>query len=82
MAYVICEPCVGVKDRACVDVCPVSCIYEKQRDGFPDMLYINPEECICCSLCPSECPVNAIYDEDDVPEIWRHYVALNRAMFA
>lgn len=46
MAYVICEPCVGVKDRACVDVCPVNCIYEATKDGVQDMLLINPDECL------------------------------------
>jgi ferredoxin len=49
MAYVICEPCVGVKDRGCVDVCPVNCIHEgppRRADGFPDMLFINPSECL------------------------------------
>jgi len=46
MAYVICEPCVGVKDRACVEVCPIPCIYEGDKVGFPDMLFIHPDECI------------------------------------
>ena len=46
MAYVICEPCVGVKDRACVDVCPASCIHDGAKEGFPDMLFIEPDECI------------------------------------
>ena len=82
MAYVICEPCVGVKDRACVDVCPVNCIYEGQKEDFPDMLFINPEECICCNLCVPECPVEAIYDEEDVPDEWSRYTALNREYFA
>jgi len=82
MAHVICEPCVGVKDRACVEICPVSCIYEGAREGFPDMLFINPEECICCSICEPECPVNAIFPEEDVPEEWSSYPALNRNYFA
>lgn len=56
MAFVICEPCVGVKDRACVAVCPVDCIYEVEEGQTPDMLYINPDECIDCGLCKPECP--------------------------
>lgn len=78
MSYVICEPCVGVKDRACVKICPVQCIYEDAPPGFPDMLFINPEECICCALCVGECPVDAILDENDVPDEWKQYISLNR----
>lgn len=76
MIYVITEPCVGVKDASCVEVCPVNCIYEG-----PDQYYINPDECIGCSLCVTVCPVEAIYDEDDVPEQWKHYIEKNRAFF-
>ena len=78
MTYVICEPCVGVKDRSCVEACPVQCIYESDRDGFPDMLFIHPEECIECSNCVHECPVRAIYHVDDVPDEWKQYISLNR----
>jgi ferredoxin len=81
MAYVICEPCVGVKDRACVDVCPVSCIYELKRTELPDMLFIHPVECIDCGICVTECPVEAIYPEDDVPEQWHRYIEINREAF-
>jgi ferredoxin len=56
MTYVICEPCIGVKDRACVDECPVDCIYEG-----PDQLYIHPEECVDCDACLPACPVDAIF---------------------
>ncbi|MBT9259410.1 MAG: 4Fe-4S binding protein [Clostridiales bacterium] len=76
MIFVITEPCVGVKDASCVEVCPVNCIYEG-----PDQYYINPDECIGCSLCVTVCPVEAIYDEDDVPEQWKHYIEKNRAFF-
>ena len=55
MPYVIAEPCIGVKDRACVEVCPVDCIYEDDL-----MLYIHPDECIDCGVCEPECPVDAI----------------------
>ncbi|HEY8475293.1 MAG TPA: ferredoxin family protein [Chloroflexota bacterium] len=72
MAYVICEPCVGVKSADCVDVCPVSCIYEAE-----DMYYIHPEECIECGACEPVCPVSAIYHQDNVPEQWRSYIEKN-----
>jgi ferredoxin len=81
LAYVICEPCVGVKDKACVAACPVDCIHEGPREGFPDMLFIHPDECICCAACQPECPVDAIFHEDDVPDEWQHYPALNRQFF-
>jgi ferredoxin len=77
MTYVICEPCVGVKDRACVAVCPVDCIYEGD-----EMLYIHPEECIDCALCEPECPVGAIFAEADVPDPWRAYIEVNRDYFS
>jgi ferredoxin len=82
MAYVICEPCIGVKDRACMGNCPASCIYEGTREGFPDMLFIHPDECIDCHLCVPECPVDAIYPGDEVPPEWEHYTTLNRDYFA
>lgn len=58
MTYVIALPCVDVKDRACIDECPVDCIYEGQR-----MLYIHPDECVDCGACEPVCPVEAIYYE-------------------
>ena len=72
MTYVIVEPCIGVKDRACVDVCPVDCIYEGE-----DQLYIHPDECIDCGACEPECPVTAIFPNEDVPENWRDYIDRN-----
>ncbi|ODU02924.1 MAG: ferredoxin [Pseudonocardia sp. SCN 72-86] len=63
MAYVIGLPCVDVLDRACVDECPVDCIYEGGR-----ALYIHPDECVDCGACEPVCPVEAIYYEDDLPE--------------
>ncbi len=68
MAYVIAQPCVDVKDKACVDECPVDCIYEGVRS-----LYINPNECVDCGACEPVCPVEAIFYEDDVPEEWAWY---------
>ncbi|MBX3111047.1 MAG: 4Fe-4S binding protein [Fimbriimonadaceae bacterium] len=72
MPYVITEPCIGVKDRSCVAVCPVDCIYEDDL-----MLYINPDECIDCGLCEPECPVSAIFVEHDVPVQWADYIEKN-----
>jgi NAD-dependent dihydropyrimidine dehydrogenase PreA subunit len=76
MTYVIAEPCIGVKDRGCVDVCPVDCIYEAE-----DQLYIHPDECIDCGACVPECPVTAIFDEVEVPPNWASYTAKNRDVF-
>jgi NAD-dependent dihydropyrimidine dehydrogenase PreA subunit len=79
MAYIIAEPCIDVKDRACVDVCPVDCIYEPEATNLPEgerlnKLYIHPEECIDCGACEPECPVEAIFAEEDTPEQWKHYI--------
>ena len=71
MTYVIALPCVDVKDRACVEECPVDCIYEGDRT-----LYIHPDECVDCGACEPVCPVEAIYYEDDVPEEWSEYLSL------
>jgi len=62
MTYTICEPCIDIKDKGCVDECPVDCIYEGPR-----MLYIHPDECVDCGACEPVCPVTAIFYEDDVP---------------
>ena len=76
MPYVITEACVDVKDRACVDVCPVDCIYEGA-----DQLYIHPLECIDCGVCAPVCPVFAIFSEGDVPGEWEDAVDRNAAFF-
>ncbi|MAF10730.1 4Fe-4S binding protein [Candidatus Poribacteria bacterium] len=76
MAFIICEPCVEVKDSACVDVCPVDCIHEGT-----DQFYIEPDECIDCGVCEPECPVEAIFEEDAVPEQWTDYIKKNYAYF-
>jgi ferredoxin len=78
MAYVICEPCIGVKDGSCVEVCPVDCIHTTEED---DMYYINPDECIDCGACVDPCPVDAIYAEDEVPEEWKQYIEINANFF-
>ncbi|MBC8197396.1 MAG: ferredoxin family protein [Candidatus Marinimicrobia bacterium] len=90
MAYIIAEPCVGTCDTACVEVCPVDCINgphdkegageEAKVDGFdPEnlMLYIDPEECIDCGACEPECPVEAIFEEDALPEEWSKFIEIN-----
>ena len=76
MTYVIALPCVDLKDRACVDECPVDCIYEGER-----MLYIHPDECVDCGACEPVCPVEAIYYEDDVPAVWSDYYRANVEFF-
>ena len=76
MTYVIVEPCIGTKNASCVDVCPVSCIYEAE-----DMYYINPDECIECGACEPECPVTAIFPEEDVPANMKEYIQINRDVF-
>ena len=78
MTYTITEPCIGVKDASCVDVCPVDCIHTTAEDS---QYYINPEVCIDCAACESVCPVTAIFFEDDVPEHWKQYTPLNAEWF-
>lgn len=72
MAYVVTEACIKCKYTDCVEVCPVDCF----REG-PNFLAIDPGECIDCTLCVAECPVEAIYAEDDVPDNQRRFIALN-----
>lgn len=76
MTYVIAEPCIDVVDRACVDECPVDCIYEGER-----ALYIQPDECIDCGACEPVCPVQAIFYEDDLPDQWVKFQADNARFF-
>ncbi|GBD13402.1 Ferredoxin 7Fe [bacterium HR24] len=75
MAYVICEPCIDVMDKSCVEVCPVDCIH--YEEGVDRKLYIDPDECIDCGACEPVCPVTAIFAEDDVPEQWKEYIELD-----
>ena len=80
MAYVIAEPCIGTKDTACVDVCPVEAIHPYKTDpkfASTPQLYIDSESCICCAACVPVCPVSAIYAEEDLPEKWKHFVRIN-----
>jgi ferredoxin len=75
MAFVVTQPCFGCKYTDCVVVCPCECFREGEK-----MLYIDPEECIDCEACVSECPVEAIFHEDNVPAEWREFIALNAEM--
>ncbi len=72
MAYVVTEPCFGCKYTDCVAVCPMECFHEGEQ-----MLYIDPEQCTDCDACRTECPVDAIFYEEDVPPQWQSYIALN-----
>jgi NAD-dependent dihydropyrimidine dehydrogenase PreA subunit len=84
MAYVITNPCIGVKDAACVDVCPVDCIHPAPSEpGFneAEMLHINPDECIDCGACEPACPVSAIFEESAVPDEWKSYIKINADFF-
>ena len=80
MTYIIAEPCIDVKDKACVEVCPVDCIHPVDGEGVP-MLYIDPDECIDCGACEPECPVEAIFAEEDLPEEWNKDLEINAAYF-
>jgi NAD-dependent dihydropyrimidine dehydrogenase PreA subunit len=77
VTYTIAEPCIDVKDKACIEECPVDCIYEGAR-----MLYIHPDECVDCGACEPVCPQEAIYYEDDLPQQWNDYVRINADFFA
>jgi NAD-dependent dihydropyrimidine dehydrogenase PreA subunit len=80
MAYVIAEPCIDVKDTACVDACPVDCIHPRKNESAfagAAQLYIDPVECIDCGACVPVCPVSAIFALEDLPEKWKQYTQLN-----
>lgn len=90
MAYVVTKPCIGTKDRSCVEVCPVDCFYNIKKkkyndqfsiglspDGEEGMLMIHPDECINCGACETECPVEAIYEDSAVPEQYKSFVKFN-----
>jgi len=80
MAYIICEPCVGTKDTACVDVCPVDCIHPRKDEpefASVEMLYIHPDECIDCGACVPACPVEAIFSLDETPQKWASFIRKN-----
>jgi len=74
VTYVIGETCIDVKDKSCVEVCPVDCIIGTDEDR---MLFIDPQECIDCGACVDPCPVDAIYAEEDLPPEGREYTEIN-----
>jgi ferredoxin len=74
VTFIIADPCIDVKDLACLDVCPVDCIHEANR-----ILVIDPEECIDCAACEPECPVEAIFPEDALPRMWEPFIRINYA---
>lgn len=85
MAYVIAEPCVGIKDTACVDVCPCDCIHPtKDEVTFTgaSQLFIDPGECIDCAACVAVCPVSAIFALDDLPKKWSEFAVANANWYA
>ena len=75
MTYVITENCIKCKYTDCVEVCPVDCFHEG-----PNFLVINPDECIDCSLCVPECPIDAIISDEDINDENRHFLALNERL--
>ncbi len=80
MAYWITETCIDVKDTACVEVCPVDCIHPTDGEG-ESMLYIDPDECIDCGACEPECPVEAIFAEEDLPDDQERFAEVNTKYF-
>lgn len=85
MAHIIAEPCIGTKDTACVEVCPVNCIHPAKGENGNDsatQLYIDPDECIDCGACLDECPAGAIHQEYDVPAEEHADIAANARFFA
>jgi ferredoxin len=98
MTYVVTKPCLGTKDRSCVEVCPVDCFFDVRKkklngqfgidaegdDGAPavGMLMIHPDQCINCGACETECPVEAIYEDASVPANYAEFTKLAEDLFA
>ena len=83
MAWVITRLCRDCVDQSCVEVCPVDCIYVYDGDdveAFPNQLYIDPEECINCGVCEPECPWEAIFEDEQVPDVFSDDTPLNAKM--
>ena len=84
MAYVITQPCIGVRDASCTNICPVEAIHPGPNEpefGEHQQLYINPDECIDCGACEPACPVSAIFEEYAVPEKWQPFIQINAGFF-
>lgn len=93
MTYVVTKPCIGTKDRSCVEVCPVDCFYDIKKKKYNSqygsetsdedgadtvgLLVIHPDECINCGACETECPVEAIYEDSAVPSDMEEFVKIN-----
>lgn len=93
MTYVVTRPCLGTKDRSCVEVCPVDCFYDIKKkkynskygvevsgedgDDVVGLLVIHPDECINCGACETECPVEAIYEDSAVPDGDKEFIEIN-----
>lgn len=80
MAFVITEPCIGCKDQSCIPICPADCIQPgvlTHGGREYDQLFINPDHCIDCGLCEVECPVDAIFADDEVPTAWEEFIQIN-----
>ena len=75
MTFVVVESCIKCKTTECVEVCPVDCFHEG-----PNFLVINPDECIDCAICVPECPVDAIFDEDDVTDDQKDFIEINETL--
>jgi NAD-dependent dihydropyrimidine dehydrogenase PreA subunit len=80
MTFIVTQPCLAEKNRSCAEVCPVDCIYD-ESDELDRMVFINADECIDCGACEAACPVNAIFQDTEVPEEWQEYVDLNQQWF-
>ncbi len=78
MTFVITQACIDVKDKSCIEVCPVSCIYTDAEDR---MCYIHPADCIDCAVCESACPVQAIFVQKEVPSDAVRFVEINAVWF-
>ncbi len=84
MAHVIAQPCIGTKDHSCVEVCPVDCIHPTNEEGTfesIEQLFIDPDVCIDCGLCVDECPVQAIFPQEDLPAEWSSFIEKNANYF-
>lgn len=78
MTFVIANACIDVKDKSCIEVCPVDCIYVEDDDR---MCYIEPNECIDCGVCESACPVGAIFEDSSVPSESEIFTEINELWF-
>ena len=84
MSVTIALPCIGVKDTACLAVCPCDCIHpttEEETFATSPQLYVDATHCIDCGLCVGECPVSAIFGEDDLPAEWQEFIEKNAAYY-